>query len=93
MKRPNIRIIATKEVKDSQFKGQENIFNKIGKQTTNKTLQNPSLTKEKKIDTNINEGYRTPNILTQKRKSPLYIITKSLNIQNKEKMLKRKMVK
>jgi hypothetical protein len=34
MKRPNIRIIGREEGKDSQFKGPENIFNKIIEKTS-----------------------------------------------------------
>jgi hypothetical protein len=34
------------------------------------------------------EAYRTPNKWDQKRKSPCYIIIKTLNIQNKERILK-----
>jgi hypothetical protein len=36
----------------------------------------------------VNKAYRTPNRLNQNRKSPLHIIIKMLNIQNKEKLLK-----
>ena len=32
--------------------------------------------------------YRTSNILDQKRKYPIYVIIKILNIQNKERILK-----
>jgi hypothetical protein len=34
MKRPTLRIIGIEESKDSQFKGSENIFNKIKKKKT-----------------------------------------------------------
>jgi hypothetical protein len=37
---------------------------------------------------NIQESYKTANRLEQKRKSPLHIIMKILNIQNKERILK-----
>ena len=33
---------------------------------------------------NVQEAYRTPNRLEQKRKSPLYIKIKTQNLQNKE---------
>ena len=36
----------------------------------------------------VQEAYRTPNRLDQKRKSPHHIIIKTLNIQNKERILK-----
>ena len=34
------------------------------------------------------EAYRTPNRLDQKRKSSCHIIIKTLNVQNKERILK-----
>lgn len=34
------------------------------------------------------EAYKTLNRLTQKRKSPLHIIIKTLNIQNEERIVK-----
>jgi hypothetical protein len=37
---------------------------------------------------NTQEAYRTPNRLYRKRKSSCYIIIKTLNIQNKERILK-----
>jgi hypothetical protein len=36
----------------------------------------------------IQEAYRTPDRLDQKRKSLLHIIIKTLNIQDKERILK-----
>lgn len=36
----------------------------------------------------VQELYRTPNRLDQKRKSPSHIISKTLNIQKKERILK-----
>jgi hypothetical protein len=43
----------------------------------------------------IQEAYRTPNRLDQKNHSSCQIIVKTLNVQNKERILKalRKMVK
>lgn len=35
----------------------------------------------------IQETYRTPNRLDQKRKSSCHIITKTLNVQNKERIV------
>ena len=43
----------------------------------------PNLKKEMAI--NVQEAYRTPNRLDQKRKSSHNIIFKTLNAQNKEK--------
>jgi hypothetical protein len=37
---------------------------------------------------NIQETYRTPNRLNQKRNSSLHVIVKTPNAQNKEKILK-----
>jgi hypothetical protein len=37
---------------------------------------------------NIQEAYRTPNRLDQKRNSSCHIITKTLNARNKERILK-----
>ena len=60
--RPNLRIIVIKEGENSQFKGPENIFNKIKEENF------PILKKEMTI--NIQEAYRTPNILTRKENPP-----------------------
>jgi hypothetical protein len=76
MKRPNIRI---EENKDSQLKGPENVFNKI-------IEENHNLEKEKAIK--VQEVYRTPNKWNQKRKYSRHIIIKTLNAQNKERILK-----
>jgi hypothetical protein len=37
---------------------------------------------------NIQEAYRTPNRLDQKRNSSCHIVLKTLNAQNKERILK-----
>ena len=37
---------------------------------------------------NVEEAYRTPSRLNQKRKSFCHIIIKTLNVQNKERILK-----
>lgn len=37
---------------------------------------------------NVQEAYRTPNEQDQKRNSSYYIIIKTLNVQNKERILK-----
>jgi hypothetical protein len=63
MRRPNLRIIDTEESKDSQLKGLGNIFNKI-------IVDNfPNL--KKKMPINIQEAYRTPNRLAQKKITPI----------------------
>ena len=80
MRRPNIRIIDIEESKDSQLKEPVNIFNKIIEENF------PSL--EKKMPMNIQEAYRTPNRLDQKRNSSQKIIIKTPNALNKERILK-----
>ena len=80
MRRPNLRIISIQESEDSQFKGPVNIFNKI-------IIENfPNLKKE--MPMNIQEAYRTPNRLDQKRNSSSHIIVKTPNALNKERILK-----
>ena len=61
MRRPNLRIIGIEESEDSQLKGPVNIFNKIIEENF------PNLKKE--MPMNIQEAYRTPNRLDQKRNS------------------------
>jgi hypothetical protein len=79
IRRPNVRMISIEESEDSQLKGTVNIFNKI-------TEDFPNLKKEMRM--NIQEAYRTPNRLEQKRNSSCYIIIKTPNAQNKERILK-----
>ena len=80
MKRQNLRIIGIDEKEDSRLQGPENIFKKIIEENF------PNLKKEMSI--NIQEAYRTPNRLDQKRNTSRHIIVKTLNLQNKEKILK-----
>ena len=80
MRRPNLRIIGIEESEDSQLKGPVNSFNKIIEENF------PNLKKEMPI--NIQEAYRTPNRLDQKRISSCHIIIKTPNAQNKERVLK-----
>jgi hypothetical protein len=80
MRRPNLRIIGIEESEDSQLKGPVNIFNKIIGEIF------PNLKKE--MPMNIQEVYRTPNILDQKRNFSCHIIVKTPNAQNKERILK-----
>jgi hypothetical protein len=80
MKRPNLRIIRIEEKQDSQLKGLENIFNKIIEEKF------PNLKKEMAIK--VQEAYRIPNKLDQKSKSSCHIIIKTLNSENKERILK-----
>jgi hypothetical protein len=80
MKRPNLRVIGIEKSKESQFQGPENVFSKIIEENV------PNLKKEMPIK--VQEVYRTPIRLHQKRKSFSHIITKTLNIQSKERILK-----
>jgi hypothetical protein len=80
MRRPNLWIIGVDENGDFQFKGPANIFNKIIEETF------PNLKKEMLM--NIQEAYRTPNRLDQKRNSSRHIIIRTTNALNKDKILK-----
>ena len=64
----------------SQLKGTVNIFNKIIEENF------PNLKRE--VPIYIQEAYRTPNRLDQKRNSSHHIIVKTPNAQNKERILK-----
>jgi hypothetical protein len=87
MRRPNLRIIGIEESEDSQTKGPVNIFNKSIEENF------PNLKKEMAM--NIQEAYRTPNRLDQKRNCSNHTIFKTSNTQTKERTLKsvRKNVK
>ena len=61
MRRPNLRIIGIDQKEDFQLKEPVNIFNKIIEENI------PNLKKE--MPMNIQEDYRTPNRLDQKRNS------------------------
>ena len=74
------RITGIEENKDSQLKGSENVFHKIIEENV------PNLKKEMAIK--VQQAYRTPNKLNQKRKSSQHIIIKTLNAENKEIILK-----
>jgi hypothetical protein len=71
MRRPNLWIIGADENEDFQLKGPANIFNKIIEENF------PNLKKE--IPINIQEAYKTPNGLDQKRNSSRYIIIRTTN--------------
>jgi hypothetical protein len=60
-RRPNIQIMGVDENEDFQLKGPTNIFNKIIEQNF------PNLKND--MPMNIEEAYRTPNRLDQKRNS------------------------
>jgi uncharacterized coiled-coil protein SlyX len=80
MRRPNLRMIGIEVSEDSQVKGTVNIFNKIIEENF------PNLKKE--MPMNIQEAYRTPNRLYQKRNSSCHLIIKTPNALSKERILK-----
>ena len=80
MRRPNLRIIGIDENEDFQLKGPANIFNKIIEENF------PNIKKE--MPMNIQEAYRTPNRLDQKRNSSRHIIIRTTNALNKDRILK-----
>jgi hypothetical protein len=80
VRRPNLRIIEVDKKEDFQLKGPANIFNKIIEENF------PNLNKE--MPRNIQEAYRTPNRLDQKRNSSRHIITRTTNALNKDRILK-----
>jgi hypothetical protein len=80
IRRPNLRIIGVHENEDFQLKGLGNIFNKIIEENV------PNLRKE--MTMNIQEAYRTPNNLEQKRISSRHIIRTTNALLNKDRLLK-----
>ena len=64
--------------KDFQLKEPENI---------NKIIEENFPNLNKKVPINIQEAYRTPNILDQKRNPSPHIIVKTPNAQNKKRIL------
>ena len=76
MRRPNLMILGIDENEDFQFKGPINIFKTI--------IEETSLKEE--MPMNIQQDYRTPNRLDQKRNSSRHIIIKTPNVLNKDKM-------
>jgi hypothetical protein len=80
MRRPNRKIIDIDENEDFQFKGPEKNFNKVIEENF------PKLKKE--MPMNIQEAYRTPNRLDQKRNSSQNITIKTPNALNKDRTLK-----
>jgi hypothetical protein len=80
MKRPNLRIVGIDENEYFQIKGPPNIFNK------NIEENFPYLKNEMHI--NIQEAYRTPNTLDQKRNFSRHIIIRTANALNKDRILK-----
>jgi hypothetical protein len=71
MRSPKLRIIGIDENEDFQLKGPVNIFNKFIEENF------PNLKKE--MPMNIQDAYKTPNRLEQKRNSSQHIIIKTPN--------------
>jgi hypothetical protein len=61
MRRRNLRVIGIDENEDFQIKGPANIFNKI--------IEENFTNLKKEMPMNIQETYRTPNRLDQKKKN------------------------
>jgi hypothetical protein len=80
MRRKNLWIIGVDENEDFQLKGPANIFNKVIEENF------PYLKKE--MPMNIQEAYRTPHRLDQKRNSPQHIIIITTNGLNKDRIVK-----
>jgi recombinational DNA repair protein RecR len=78
MRRPNLWIIGVNENEDIQLIGSANIFNKIIEENF------PNLKKE--MPMNIQNAYRTPNRLDQKRNSSQHIIIGTTNALNKDRI-------
>ena len=80
MRRLNLRSIGIEESEDFQLKGIVNAFNKI--------IEENFTILKKEMPMNIQEAYRTPNRLDQKRNSSCHILIKTPNALNKERILK-----
>ena len=83
MKRPNLRIIGIEESIHSHLIGPVNNFHKIIEENFHKL--------KKEIPISTQEVSRTSNRLDQKINSSRQKISKPLNAQNKERLLKGKM--
>jgi hypothetical protein len=77
VKRPNLRIMEKEEGEDYHLKEPENVFKKIIEENFF-----PNLKKEMAI--NVQEAFRTPSKLDQKKKSFPNIIIKTLNYRTKK---------
>jgi hypothetical protein len=80
MWRPNLRIISIDENEEFQCKGAVNIFNKIIEENFHNL--------KKEMPMNIQEAYRTPNRLEEKRYSSWHIKIRTTNALNKDRVLK-----
>jgi hypothetical protein len=78
MKTPNLRIIGEDKSEDFQLKGPANISNKIIEENF------PNLKKKMPIQ----EAYRNPKRLDEKRNSSQHIVIRTTNALNKDRILK-----
>ena len=69
MRRPKLQIIGVDENEDFQLKWPVNILNKV--------VEENFLNLKKEMPINIQEAYRIPNRLDQKRNSSCYIIIRT----------------
>jgi hypothetical protein len=76
----NQSTVGIEEIKNFQLKGSENILNKIIEENFHNL--------KKGISKNIQEVYRTPNRLDEKRHSSHHIIVKTPNAQKKKRILR-----
>jgi hypothetical protein len=81
MRRPNLCIIGVDENEYFQLKEPANIFNKIIEEENFPYLK-------KEMPMNIQEAYRTPNRLGQKRNSSRHIKIRTISALNKDRILK-----
>ena len=80
MRRPNLRIVRIEESEDFQLKGPVNVFNNI--------IEENFPNQKKEMPMKIQEAFRMPNSLIQKKYSSHHIIIKTPNALNKERILK-----
>jgi hypothetical protein len=80
MRRPNLQIIAVDENEDFQLKGPVNIFKRIIEENFSNV--------KKEMPMNIQEAYRYPNRLDEKRNSSQHIIIRTTNTLNRYRILK-----
>jgi hypothetical protein len=77
---PPSYVLRIESIEDFQLKGPVNIFNKIIEENF------PNLKND--MPMNIQDAYRSPNRLDQKRNSSQHIIIRTTNALNKERILK-----
>ena len=76
MKRSNLRLTGIEKQEETQLKGPENIFNKV--------IEGDFPNLKKQMPIKVQEIYRTPNRLEQKRNYTQHIIILTLNVHNQK---------